>query len=91
RVIARGAMPVNAGTENPSAPDGRIGRLRTVSGCFSTRKADFHGETTAILTCSGQNRLNFLAIPQISSQVFFLLLTSRHRIRGSIPWVPGPT
>jgi hypothetical protein len=89
--MARGCLPVNARAARDRSPK-EVDRLcRTIQGCFSTKKQEIRDKTTVKLTYSGQNRLNFLTIPQISSQVFFLLLTSGHRIRGRIPWVPGLT
>jgi hypothetical protein len=89
--MTRGVLAVNAQAADQPLLRHTGAWFRTFCGRFSTKKQDFHGETTVKLTYLGQNRLNFLTFLQISSQVFFLLLTSGHRIRGRIPWVPGST
>jgi hypothetical protein len=89
--MTRGSKPVNAHPAVRPLRDTADRPVRPVCDGFSSKKQEFRGETTVELTYSGQNRLNFLTILQISSQVFFLLLTSGDRIRGKIPWVPGPT
>ncbi|MCO5140970.1 MULTISPECIES: hypothetical protein [unclassified Shinella] len=90
-VMTRGLFPVNARPFSDHRPKSGKMPPQPILGCFSTKKHEFRDKTTVKLTYLGQNRLNFLANAQIPSRVFFLLLTSGHRIRGRIPWVPGPT